>query len=62
METFSALMAVCEGNLLVTVRYPYKDPMIVWLVVFRYPYGTVEQTYEFPMIWVAVAIMWRHCD
>ena len=57
METFSTLLALCEGNPAVTSGFPSQMPVTRSFDVFFYsaPGQTVEQTIETPVIWDAIA-------
>ena len=62
METFSALLALCEGNSPVTGGFPSQRPVtrssdVLWSA----PEQTVEQTVETPMILYPSRSLWRHC-
>ena len=54
METFSALLAVCEGNSSVTDEFPSQRPVTRRFDVFfdhLCPQQTAEQTIETPVMW-----------
>ena len=53
METFSALLAICEGKPNGDQR-PYKDQWSRTLMFFFCAEQTVEQTTETPVIWDAI--------
>ena len=57
METFSALLALCEGNPPVTGGFPSQRPVTRSFEVFLWsaPKQTVEQTIETLVIWSAIA-------
>ena len=52
METFSALLALCEGNLPVTGGFPSQRPVTRSFDVFfdLHPNKTIAQTIETPVI------------
>ena len=71
METLSALLALYEGNplvteglpskegnLLITSRFPSKKASDVEL--WCYPKQTVGKTVELLVIWNAITLMWQH--
>ena len=65
METFSALLAHCEGNPCDTTGFPSQKPVTRSLDIFldvRLKKKTVGQTVELAVIWGAVTSMWRHCN
>ena len=64
METFSALLAICEGNPLFTGGLPHKGQVVLSFGVF---FGdrlkseqTVEQMIKLPAIWEAMTVIGRH--
>ena len=52
METFYMLLALCEGNPLVTKASDAE----LWCFLWSVPEQTVEQTIETPVIWDAIAL------
>ena len=56
METFSALLALCEGNPSVDSLTKVSD-VELWVSLWSAPEQTVEQTIETP--WRS---LWRHCN
>ena len=65
METFSALLALCEENSPVTGEFPSQRPVTRSFDVFflSAPEQTVHQTIETTVIWDAIALItWRHCS
>ena len=57
METFSVLLALCEGNPLVTSEFPSQRPVTLSFNVFFDLQQTFEQTIEMPVIWDAIALI-----
>ena len=57
METFSALLALCEGNSPVTGEFPSQRPVTRSFDAFFAPEHTVEQTIEKPVISDAIALI-----
>ena len=59
METFSALLAFCEGNSPVTGEFPLTkaSDAELWSLLWSAPEQTVEQTIETPVIWNAIALI-----
>ena len=55
METFSALLVLCEGNSPVTGEFPSQKP-VTRSFDLRLK-KTVEQTIEAPVIWNAMALI-----
>ena len=53
METFSALLALCDGESLVTVGYPSQTPVTRSFDFLSAPKQTIEQTIQTPVIWDA---------
>ena len=68
METFSALLAFCMGNSLVTGEFPAQRRVTWSFDVFFFlsaPESTVEQTMETLLIWGATVLprsLWRHSN
>ena len=66
METFSALMVLCEGNSLITGEFSSQRTVIIWVIIFFLwckPGQTVDQSFWLPVISDAMTVMWRHyCD
>ena len=56
METFSALLALCEGNPLVDSPHKGSDAEL-WCFLWSVPEQTVEKTIERPVIWNAIALI-----
>ena len=59
METFSALLAVCEGNPPVTGGFTSQRP-VMWSFDIFFDFAleqTVEQTLKIPVIWDAIVLM-----
>ena len=63
MESFSTLLALCEGNPPVTHGFPPQRTIVTefWCFLWCMPEQMVEQTVEFPVICNAMALMWHHC-
>ena len=60
METFSALLALCEGNSPVTGEFPSQRPVTrSFDFLCSSPEQTVEQTIETPVIWDAISLIMR---
>ena len=59
METFSALLALCAGNSLVTCKFPSQRPITQSFNVLLdlLPRTMVEQTIETPVIWDAITLI-----
>ena len=58
METFFALLALCEGNPPVTGGFPSQEPVTRSFDVFLFaPEQTVEQTIETQVIWDAIVLI-----
>ena len=59
METFSALLDLCEGNPPVTGGFPSQRPVTQSFDVFcdLRRKKTVEQTIETPVIWDSIALI-----
>ena len=58
METFSALLALCEGNPPVTGGFPSQRPVTeLWCFSWSAPEQTVEQTVKMPVIWDAIMLI-----
>ena len=58
METFSARLALCEGNAPVTGGFPSERTVTRNFDVFLYvPEQTAEQTIPTPVIWDAIALI-----
>ena len=58
METFSALLAFCEGNSPVTGEFPSQRPLMRSFGVFlSAPEQTVEQTIDTPVIWDTIVLI-----
>ena len=56
METFSALLALCEGNPPITGGFPSQRPVTQSFdIFFDLPEQTAEQTIEAPVIWDSIA-------
>ena len=53
METFSALLALCEGNLPVNRWIPLTkvSDAELWCFLWSVPEQTAEQTIQTPVIW-----------
>ena len=64
METFSALLALCEGNPIVTRWIPLikATDAELWCFLWSAPEPTVEQTFKTPVIWDPLRSLWRHCN
>ena len=65
METFSALLAICAGNLPVTVEFHAQRPVTrSFDVVFDLPEQTVEQTIESRRSGFETPLrsLWRQCN
>ena len=63
METLSALLALCEGNPLVTGGFPTNDQWSrILIFLCRQLDKAVEQTVEWLVIWDAMMPMWHHCN
>ena len=57
METFSALLATCEGNLPDSSGFPSQKPVTRSFDVFYAPEQTVELTIKMPVIWDPIALI-----
>ena len=59
METFSALLALCEGKPPVTGGFPPQRPVTQSIDVFFWsaPEQTVEQKVEMSVIWDTIALI-----
>ena len=58
METFSALLALCEGKPPVTGGFSSQKPVTRSFDVFLdLPEQTIEQTIETPVIWDAIPLI-----
>ena len=59
IETFSALLAICEGNPPVTGGFPLQRPVTRRFDVFFWSVHevTAVQTIEPPVIWDAIALI-----
>ena len=59
METFSTLLALCEGTMPVTGGFPSQSPATRIFDVFFLSAAvqTVEQIRETPMIWDTIALI-----
>ena len=57
MDTFSALLALCEGIPPATGGFPSQraSDAELWCFLWSAPEQTVEQTTETPVIWDAIA-------
>ena len=56
METFSALLALCEGNPPVTGGFPSQRPVTRGIDV-SFDLRSNERTIETPVIWDAIALI-----
>ena len=57
METFPALLALCQGNPLT------KDSDVeIWCFLWDAPEKMIEQTIETPVIWDPLRSLWRDCN
>ena len=57
METFSALVTLCEGNPPVTGGFPSQRPVTRSFGVFFDTVQMDEQTIESPVIWHPIALI-----
>ena len=58
METFSALLALCEGNHRSQVDSPTKaSEAELWCFLWSAPEQTAEQTIVMPVIWDAIVLI-----
>ena len=58
METFSALLALCEGNSPVTGEFPSQRPVSrSFDIFFDLPQQTAVQTIETPVIWDDIVLV-----
>ena len=64
METFSALLALCEGDSPVIGEFPHRwipltkaNDAKLWCFLWSAPEQTVEQTTQTPVIWDAIALI-----
>ena len=58
METFSALLALCEGNPPATVGFPSQRPVTQSFgVFFDVRLQTAEQTVQMLVIWDAIGLI-----
>ena len=62
METFPALLALCEGNPLVTLWIPLikATDAGLWCFLWSAPEPTADQTFKTPVIWDPSRSLWRH--
>ena len=63
METFSALLALCEGNPPVTDGFSMTkaSDAELWCVLWSLPEQTVVQTINTPVFGTTSRLLWRHC-
>ena len=59
METFSALLALCEGEFTGHRWIPLTkaSDAELWCFLWSTPQQTVEQTIKMPVIWDAIALI-----
>ena len=58
MKTFSALLALCAGNSLVTGEFLSQRPVTrSFEIFFDAPEQTAEESIETPVIWDAMALI-----
>ena len=57
METFSVLLALCEGNPSVTGDFPSQRPVMLSCDVFFDPHLNIEQTIKMPVIRDTIALI-----
>ena len=57
VETFSALLALCEGNPQITDGFPFQSQVMRSFDFLSGPEQTVEQTVETPVIWDPIALI-----
>ena len=60
METFSTLLALCDGNPLVTAMWiplTKASDTDLWCILWSVPAQTAEQTMEMPVVWDAIALI-----
>ena len=64
METFSALLAICVGNLLVTGEFPAQRPMMRSFAVFFDLHLNKWLSKQWRGWWFETLShpLWRHCD
>ena len=63
METFSTLLALCEGNPLAIGRFPLQKASNAGFDIFYVSIKTAEQAVELPMIFeTSTRPLWRHCN
>ena len=64
MDTFSVLLALCEGNPLVTGGFPPQraSDAELWCVIGCQLKPADEQTAELPVIWDSMILMWCQCN
>ena len=64
METFSALLALCEGNPLVTTGFPLQRPVTQSFECFLWslPEQMAEQTTKRWWFEMPLYSLWRHCN
>ena len=60
METFSLLLALCEGNH-PTPLATKASGVELWCFLWSAPEQTIEQTIETSVIWESCSL-WRHCN
>ena len=58
METLSALLAICEG----IHRSPHERPVARSFYDFFDVCLNKRLNQQLPVIWEAMAVMWRHCN
>ena len=59
METFSTLLALCEGNPPVTGGFPSQKTSgaELWCFIWSAPEQTAEETIETSVIWDTIALI-----
>ena len=64
MEMLSALLAICEGNPLLTsgLLSQRASNADLWCFLFRMPEQCVAQTVELLVIWDAMMLIWHPCN
>ena len=57
METFSALLVLCEGNPPVTGGFPSKRPVTWCCFIWYAPEQMIEQAIKMLVIWVTITLI-----
>ena len=57
METFSALLAICMGNLLVTGEFTKASNAELWCFLWSVPEQTAEEAIKTPVVRDAIGLI-----